>query len=124
MVSELRASECSDSEGSSLESGSTGDQVVFVTEFGAGIPLSGVGLGCIAIALGLFSPDLDSDSLLGIASGLRGKGLIVNYLLEVINHTLLFFDGLSSLACCQRSLQVLTESSSVCFLGSFFSITR
>jgi hypothetical protein len=112
MVSELRASECGDSEGSSLESGGTGDQVVIVTEFGAFIPLGGVALVCIVIALGLFKPDLDSDSL-GIARRLRGKGLSVNFLLEVSNDNLLFFDGLSSLACCIRSFQVLTESSSV-----------
>ena len=122
MVSELRASECGDSEGSSLESGGTGDQVVFVTEFGAFIPLGGVGLGWFVFALGCFSPDLDSDSLLFIASGLGGKGLIVNYLLERINVTLLFFDGLSSLVCCQRSFQVFTESSSVIFLQLFFSV--
>lgn len=82
LVSELRASECSDSEGSSLESGGTGDQVPSVTELGAFIPFSGVGNGGIAYALVCFSPDLDSDSLLGIASGLGGKGLIVNSLLE------------------------------------------
>jgi len=116
MVSELRASECGDSEGSSLESGGTGDQVVIVTEFGAFIPLGGVALVCIVIALGCCSPDLDSDSL-GIASRLRGKGLSVNFLLEVLNDNLLFFDGLSSLACCIRSFQVLTESSSVCLLA-------
>ena len=81
-VSELRASECSDSEGSSLESGGTGDQVVSVTELGALIPLGGVRMGCLAIALVCFFPDLDSDSFLGIASGLGGKGLIVNSLLE------------------------------------------
>ena len=82
MVSELRASECSNGEGSSLEGGGTGDQVVSVTEFGAFIPFSGVGMGGSAFALVCFSPDLDGDSLLGIASGLGGKGLIVNSLLE------------------------------------------
>lgn len=81
-VSELRASECSDSEGSSLESGGTGDQPVSVTEFGALIPLGSVALGRFAIALVCFLPDLDSDSCLGIASGLGGKGHIVNSLLE------------------------------------------
>lgn len=122
MVSELRASECGDSEGSSLEGGGTGDQVVFVTELGALVPLGGVGLGCFVIALGCFSPDLDSDSLLGIASRLRGKGLIVNYLFEVFIGNLLFFVGLSSLLCCQRSFQVLTQSMSVQFLLFLYRI--
>merc|ERR1719284_145932 len=81
-VSELRGSECGDSEGSSLEGGGTGDQVVVVTEFGAGIPLGRVGMVCFAFALVCFSPDLDSDSCFGIASRLLGKGLIVNSLLE------------------------------------------
>ena len=83
MVSELRASECSNSEGSSLESGGTGDQNPRVTDMFAFIPHHGVGMGCLAIALVFFFPDLDSDSCLDIASGLGGKGLIVNSLLEL-----------------------------------------
>ena len=51
-VSELRAGECSESEGSTLESGGTGDPVVMVTELGAFIPLGRESLVWLALALG------------------------------------------------------------------------
>ena len=105
MVSELRAGKCNDSDGSSLESGGTGDQVVFVTELRAFFPWGSVGYLCFAIAASIV-PDLDSDSSLSIASGQSGEGSFVNSLGELINDTLGRFDSLGSFLFGQAPLQV------------------